>query len=188
MMIIYGLAAAIGLAGSAVGQTPAPAKPACAAPENRQFDFWVGRWDVYPTGQDKLVAHSLIEKLYGGCTIRENWMPLNKDGGGSLNMYDPADGRWHQTWQDSSNARAEFDGGLVNGKMVLIGYWKGLGGAGKDGWVKMSWSRNADGSVRQLGERSLDHGTSWQPSFDLTYKPAAASAPTTGSERGVSSE
>ena len=51
---------------------PAPPPPACTAPEHRQFDFWVGYWDVYPTGKEKLVAHSLIEKLYAGCTIREN--------------------------------------------------------------------------------------------------------------------
>ena len=45
----------------------------CAEAQRGQFDFWVGRWDVYPTGKDKLVARSLIEKLYGGCAIRENF-------------------------------------------------------------------------------------------------------------------
>ena len=99
------------------GQTaplPQPAPPpACAAPEHRQFDFWIGRWDVYPTGKDALVAHSLIEKLYAGCTVRENWMPLKGSGGGSLNMYDPADGigirpgttaRTHE-WSSTASSR-----------------------------------------------------------------------------------
>ena len=45
----------------------APAAPAaCAAPEHRQFDFWIGSWDVYPTAGGPLVAHSLIERRYGG--------------------------------------------------------------------------------------------------------------------------
>src|SRR4051794_35724408 len=54
---------------------PAPPPPACTAPEFRQFDFWVGRWDVYPTGTDRLVAHSLIENLSAGCAIRKNQGP-----------------------------------------------------------------------------------------------------------------
>src|SRR5687767_13155931 len=111
------VAITIAIAAPALAQTPpAPATappPACTGPEHRQFDFWLGYWDVAYTGEDKVVAHSLIEKLYGGCTVRENWMPLSNNTGGSLNMYDPADKRWHQTWHDNSNSRAEFDGGLV---------------------------------------------------------------------------
>src|SRR5215217_3951052 len=98
---------------------PTTPPPACTAPEHREFDFWVGYWNVYPTGKDKLVAHSLIEKLYGGCTIRENWMPLSKSDGGSLNMFDPSDKRWHQTWQDSQNGRVTFEGALIDGKKIL---------------------------------------------------------------------
>jgi hypothetical protein len=158
---------------TAVAQPAPPPPPACAAPEHRQFDFWVGRWDVYPTGKNTLVAHSLIEKLYGGCTVRENWMPLKGTGGGSLNMYDPADRRWHQTWHDSTNARVEFEGELKDGKMVLTGHWKGVNGPGKDGTVRMTYSREAAGAVRQHGEVTTDKGATWTTSFDFTYKPAA---------------
>ena len=165
------------IAQTAASPAPPTPPPACTAPEHRQFDFWVGYWDVYPTGKDKLVAHSLIEKLYAGCTIRENWMPLNgTSNGGSLNMYDPADQRWHQTWQDTSNSRAEFDGGLVAGKMVLTGFWRGVLGPG-DAWIRIVYSRNADGSVRQLGEQSADHALTWQPSFDFTYRKSAGQPP-----------
>jgi hypothetical protein len=150
----------------------APPPRACTGLEHRQFDFWAGSWDVYPTGKPNLVAHSRIEKLYAGCTIRENWMPLKGTGGGSLNMFDPGDKRWHQTWHDSSNARVEFDGGLVDGKMVLQGFWKGVNGPGQDALVRMTYSRNADGSVRQLGEASTDHGLTWSTTFDFTYKPS----------------
>ena len=75
------LLAALALAAQAPAAPPAPPPPACAAPEHRQFDFWVGRWDVYPTGTERLVAHSLIERLYGDCVIRESWMPLRGGGG-----------------------------------------------------------------------------------------------------------
>ena len=62
----------------------APAEPPCGSAEHRQFDFWVGEWDVFATGTSKQVATSRIEKLHGGCTIRENWMPTSNPGGGSL--------------------------------------------------------------------------------------------------------
>ena len=165
---------------SASAQTttaPAPPPPACTGPEHRQFDFWVGYWDVYPTGKPKPVAHSLIERLYAGCTIRENWMPLSGTPGGSLNNYSPEDKRWHQTWLDSSNSRAEFAGGLVGNKMVLLGFWRGFNGPGQDGWVRMTYTPNADGSVRQLGEASTDHGLTWQPNFDFTYKKSSSPPP-----------
>jgi hypothetical protein len=165
---------------SASAQTAAPAAPpppACTGPEHRQFDFWVGYWDVYPTGKPALVAHSLIEKLYAGCAIRENWMPLSGTGGGSLNNYVADDKRWHQTWVDSSNSRAEFAGGLNNGKMVLLGYWKGFNGPGQDGLVRMTYTANPDGSVRQFGEASTDHGLTWQPNFDFTYRKSSSPPP-----------
>ncbi len=149
--------------------------PACTAPEHRQFDFWVGEWAVTPTGKPKVVASSVIENLYNGCAIRENWTPLKGSAGGSLNSF--VDGRWRQTWVDGSNSRVEFVGGLVDGKMVLTGNWAGINGPGKDALVRMTYSKNVDGSVRQHGEQSTDFGLSWSTSFDFTYHPRAKSAP-----------
>lgn len=158
---------------TAAAAQPAKPPPACTAGEHRQFDFWVGYWDVYVTGKpEKKVANSLIERLYGGCTIRENWKSANS-AGGSLNMYDPSDKRWHQTWHDSSNSRAEFDGGLIKGTMVLTGFWRGVLGPG-DAWMRIEYTPNADGSVRQRGEASADHGLTWQTNFDFTYRKSAS--------------
>ena len=179
---LLGLALTAFMSGPASAQTPpsppsATAPPACAGPQHRQFDFWLGHWDVYPTGKTKIVAHSLIEKLYSGCTIRENWMPLGRSGGGSLNMYEPADKRWHQTWHDSSNSRVEFDGGLAGNKMILTGFWAGVNGPGQDALIRMSYTPNPDGSVRQHGEQSTDEGLTWQTNFDFTYKKSATARP-----------
>src|SRR5688572_25628693 len=92
--------------GAAVAQTagaPAPQPAPCATPEHRQFDFWVGRWDVYRSDTNQLVARSLIENLYNGCAIRENWMPTGGAGGGSLNSYRTAERRWRQIYTSSGN-------------------------------------------------------------------------------------
>ena len=165
----------LSIAAPAAAQQPAPAaaKPTvvpCSAPEHRQFDFWVGRWDVYPPGKNKLVAHSLIESVYGGCGVRENWMPLSNQPGGSLNIYVPEEKRWEQFWIDSQGSRAIFTGGWNGKAMVIQGKWAGP-------LVRISYTKNADGSVRQFGEQSTDEGKNWAPSFDLTYRPAAASKP-----------
>ena len=165
------IAAAL-LVAQAAAATPPP--PPCAGPAFAAFDFWVGEWDVYPNGNDKLVAHSRIEKLYGGCAIRENWMPLKGPGGGSLSEFEPTTDRWHQTWMGSAPGRVEFDGGVANGKMVLTGWWPKSGPKGEDGLTRMTYSRSEGNAVRQFGEFSADHGLTWQTSFDFIYRPHKA--------------
>jgi hypothetical protein len=142
---------------------PRDAERSCSSRQHHQFDFWVGRWDVY-NAKDHLVAHSLIEKVYG-CGIRENWMPLDNAPGGSLSIYVPEKKHWEQFWIDSSGSRAIFTGGWNGRAMVISGQW----GAPL---VRMTYSRNADGSVRQLGEQSRNRGRSWRPAFDFTYRPS----------------
>ncbi len=163
------------LLAQATASPPATLPPSsCTRPEHRQFDFWIGEWTVTPTGKQNVVGSSLIEKLYGGCAIRENWMPMTGTPGGSLNNYVTEDGRWHQTWVDSSNSRVNFAGGLVDGRMVLLGFWKGVIGPNKDAWIRMTYSKNANGTVRQHGEQSTDHGLTWSTNFDFTYHPRRA--------------
>jgi hypothetical protein len=156
------------LAPAAASAQPA-AKP-CAAPENRQFDFWVGHWRVSPTGQDKVVAESLIERLYDGCAIRENWMPKGRAGGGSLNAYVPAEHGWRQTWVDSSGELVDFRGGWTGKAMVLTG--PGHAPSGEPRLLRMTFTTSPDGSVRQFGEESGDAGKTWTARYDLTYRPA----------------
>ena len=47
--------------------------------------------------------------------------------------------------------------------MVISGKWAGP-------LVRMTYSKNSDGSVRQFGEQSLDSGRNWSPSFDFTFR------------------
>ena len=78
---------------------PAPAQP-CAAPEYRQFDFWVGDWDVHdPSG--KRVGENRITRIHNGCALLEEWRGDGDVTGSSLNLYDKQRSKWHQTWVDS---------------------------------------------------------------------------------------
>jgi len=162
------LIAAALLAPPGLALAQAPAKPSrCADAEHRQFDFWVGRWTVTPTGADKVVAESLIEKVYG-CGVRENWMPMGGAGGGSLSIYVPAEKGWRQTWIDSAGSHVDFKGGWDGHAMVLTGDWPGPDG--KPNLVRMTYTQGPEGSVRQAGQVSKDGGRTWAPSFDFTYR------------------
>ena len=92
-------------------------------------------------------------------------MPLSNQPGGSLNIYLSGEKHWEQFWIDSGGTRALFVGGWNGKAMVIQGKWGGP-------LVRITYSKNADGSVRQFGEQSTDEGKTWGPSFDLTYRPA----------------
>ena len=164
-------------AGQTSDSTPPPAPPAgCTSAESRQLDFWVGHWSVSPkAAPQRKVATSLIEKLYSGCAIRENWMPLHGGDGGSFSSYLPDKHGWQQLWVDSSGAWANFAGGWDGHVMVLEGVWPQPGHLQQK--TRMSYRPLPDGTVEQSGVTSDDNGKTWQPGFDLIYTrlPDAAS-------------
>ncbi|WP_370030563.1 hypothetical protein [Qipengyuania mesophila] len=160
---------ALVLAQAATPAPPPPPPPKCEGASFGAFDFWVGEWEVFPRGGDKKIAESRIEKVSAGCAIRETWMPLQGRSGSSLSAFDPADGAWHQLWVGGAPGRVFFDGGPVDGAMVLTGHW-GKDTEGKPSLVRMTYTLEADGSVRQYGQASSDHGRSWSDSFDLIYR------------------
>jgi len=157
-------------ADSAAAPAPMPALAACSTKDHAAFDFWVGEWDVYPTGKGNKVADSRVERVATGCVIRETWMPSGGANGTSMTMINHRSGRWEQVWVGNDGRRVDFVGGIVGGSMVMTGYWDGIGADGADVLVRMTYSLGKDDSVRQFGEGSTDHGKTWQTSFDLTYK------------------
>ncbi len=162
-ILSYALIALAGIPAVAAAQTPAP----CATPKSHQFDFWVGKWEVFPAGHPGTkVADSLIEKLYADCAVRENWMPLKGPGGGSLNAWIPEKKAWRQTWLDAGGF-ADFTGGWNGQAMVIQGVWPQPGHP--DQVTRMTYTPRTDGSVEQAGETSDDGGKTWAPSFDLIY-------------------
>jgi len=146
----------------------APPKP-CSAAEYRQFDFWLGEWNVFnPDG--KPAGQSRIEQISGGCAILENW----SSGGGaftgkSLNIYDRNDKQWHQSWVDSSGGRLELTGSFADRKMVLEGVALNQPKPGDKTIQRITWTANPDTSVRQLWESSVDGGKTWTVAFDGKY-------------------
>lgn len=145
--------------------TPAP--PPCAAPEFRQFDFWLGDWEVEVGGQ--VGGTNRISRLYGDCILREEYQTTNgRFVGTSLNGFDPGRKVWHQTWVDNQGTVLLLDGRFEQGRMRLEGKTKTA--AGGEQLERITWTPNADGTVRQQWEQSTDGGKSWTTAFDGLYR------------------
>ncbi len=164
-------------------QAPAPApKPFdCSAPEHRQFDFWIGEWDVVPNPDTRPAtappptpvrkpATNTIAKAHNGCVIVENWNDGQGGTGQSFNVYDRAHTRWQQTWVDSGGGLHEYWGGLKDGNMVYIGEVPLPPASRFQGrrTVRLTFFPLSPDKVRQFSE-SLNVDGTWSVGYDLIY-------------------
>jgi hypothetical protein len=96
----------------------------CAAPQQKQLDFWVGEWDLtWPGNNPGEVGHGTnsIKRVMDGCVVEENFsggdsMHLR---GKSVSMYVPQAGKWKQTWVDNEGGYLDFVGEFEDGQMIL---------------------------------------------------------------------
>ena len=137
----------------------------CDAPAHRAFDFWLGTWQVR-TPDGKLVGVNRIEREYGGCVLHERYVASPTYSGESLNIYDAPRRVWHQTWVDSTGTLLTLEGVLREGSMVLEGQTTGADAQATR--HRITWTPNADSSVRQLWE-STDAKGAWSTAFDGLY-------------------
>ena len=142
----------------------AAAASPCDTSAHRQFDFWLGEWNVHAKG--KLAGVNRIEREYGGCVLHERYSTGKGYSGESLNAYDAARKVWHQTWVDSSGTLLLLEGGLADGKMVLEGRTVEAGGQAVR--HRITWTPNADGTVRQHWQ-STDASGQMTTAFDGLY-------------------
>ena len=154
--------------GQAAAPAPTPSPAPCRSPEYRQFDFWVGDWDVH-TPDGKTAGVNRIERILNGCALRETWKGARGSNGTSLNSWDPGTRRWHQTWVDDDGLVLNLEGGLRAGKMVLLG--ETVSPTGDRALQRITWSSIAGGRVRQLWEKSGDGGKTWEIAFEGIYSP-----------------
>ncbi len=151
---------------AAVARARVNAEPCEHIPEFRQFDFWLGDWNV--TARGSQAGTNRIEKLEGGCLLQENWSSSLGGTGTSMNYYDAVKKKWVQVWVDSSGTSIHAEAELRDGAMRFEGEHHY-----PDGRVelyKMTFTPNEDGSVRQFIEQSNDGGESWYVWFDGLYE------------------
>lgn len=98
-----------------------PGRP-CAGPMHRQFDFWLGEWNVFNPDEVQVGTNVVTSEL-DGCVVTESWMGAGGIPGRSINTFDAETGQWHQMWT-SANFRQHLRmaGGIdERGRMVLEG-------------------------------------------------------------------
>lgn len=97
---------------------PGSAAAACSSPQARQFDFWLGKWDI----QQKILqsdgtwlelpAHNSVTSVMDGCALLERWRGKVKffwEGmqhvesmeALSVRAYDPKSQTWRIHWMSS---------------------------------------------------------------------------------------
>jgi len=138
--------------------------------ESRQFDFWVGDWDVVGTQSKKPAGTSHIEPAIGNCVIWENWTSLGNSGytGKSYNAYNPNLKRWEQFWVDNAGDTIFFYGNLKDGVMDF--YTDEIPQADGTRLKRhLQFFNLGSDTVRQFSQGSTDGGKTWKIEYDLTY-------------------
>ena len=140
----------------------------CCSEKHRAFDFWVGEWHV-TNAKGKFAGTNRIEKFQDNCLIRENWTSSNGGySGTSNNIYNPKINQWEQIWIDNQGKTLHLKGNRIGNQMIL----KSNEELDKDGQTyfnRITWTANADGTVRQLWE-VIKNNNDIYVAFDGLYK------------------
>ena len=155
--------------------TPAPPPDLCKKnPKYREFDYWVGTWDVVPNNAPAgaRVNENIVTLEHGDCIVHEHWRGAIT--GESFNLWDASRGAWFQTWVDSTGGMHEYRGGLdANGNMAFTAELAPYPGQATNerGRVatRLTFLKLGPDQVRQLSEQSTDGGKTWQVAYDLIY-------------------
>ena len=158
-----------------IADLEAAAFPCRNGPEQQQFNFWIGKWDVFawnpntPNGTAQLGSND-VEAILERCVLLENWTPAGGvpgAGGKSMNFWDVNRKQWRQVWVAAGGGSLDYAGSFRDGAMRFEGWT--LGPQGQKVLQKLTFFPIAKDTVRQLFESSVDSGKTWQPGFDARY-------------------
>lgn len=141
-------------------------RPCMYLAEARQFDFWIGDWDVFNPAGQKAGTNSVMS-FSAGCGLMENWTGTLGGDGKSINFYDPGTRKWYQSWIGSGGGALRYSGSFSNGAMRFEG--ETVGADAKVTLQKLTFFKLDENTVRQLAETSADGGKTWSVSYDLKY-------------------
>ena len=135
----------------------------------RDFDFWVGHWEVrMPDGT--LAGKNTITKRDGGCSIEEHWEGSGGATGTSLTFYLPSRDEWRQVWTGSGGTFIDITGkAAANGSIHMEGQLE-YADTHQVVAFRGTWTPGADGRVRQRFEEFDLVGKAWIIWFDGFYR------------------
>jgi tetratricopeptide (TPR) repeat protein len=147
------------------------ARPCQYSPEAKQFDFWVGEWDVQVGGQT--VGTNVIQRLEDGCIIMENWTGRGGSTGRSMNIYVPLIKKWRQIYMSNGQVVWDMSGEYRDGAMRYEG--EILAPNGKR-MTRVVFYNLAPDRVRHTQDDSTDGGKTWANVWDSVYVRRRAAA------------
>ena len=141
----------------------------CDGPEYRRFDFWIGEWDVFEADAEggPAQARATIERVAGGCAIRERYEQTDGLVGESLLSYDASRQRWQQTWVTNRGSLMLIAGTSSDDALVLEGQTHLKNGTTVR--QRISWRKQGT-DVRESALVSKDDGKSWTLAFDMLFR------------------
>lgn len=144
-----------------------PVSP-CDRAEARQFDFWIGEWDL--SWGDSGKGTNIITAELGNCVIEENFTTLGEKPfiGNSVSVYNPRLGKWQQTWVDNNGSYLDFLGEWSDGKMTLSR--ETVNKEGKLIRQRMVFHDITKKSLIWDWESSEDSGHTWKTLWTIKYK------------------
>ena len=153
-------------------QTASTAGPPCEASQQKQFDFWIGEWDLtWPGEKAGEIGHgsNSIKRILDGCVVQENFsggdsMHLR---GTSLSTFDSPSGRWKQTWVDNEGGYLDFVGEFKHGQMILQ---REAIRNGEKILQRMVWKNINVNEMDWSWEASRDGGKTWQVNWPIHYR------------------
>jgi hypothetical protein len=154
-------------------QTSTAPQNQCAAPQQKQFDFWVGEWDLtWPGEKPGETGHGTnsIKRILDGCVVQENFSGADSMHlrGTSVSTFDARSVHWKQTWVDNEGSYLDFAGDFNNGQMILQREF-----SQKDGtriMQRMVWKNITANEMDWSWEASRDGGKTWQVNWPIHYK------------------
>jgi hypothetical protein len=143
----------------------------CEAPQQKQFDFWVGEWNLtWPGEKPGEVGHGTnsIKRIMDGCIVQESFsggdaMHLR---GTSVSVFDTNSGRWKQTWVDNEGGYLDFVGDFKSGQMTLQ---RETIRDGAKILQRMVWKNISSNEMDWSWEASRDGGKTWQVNWPIHY-------------------
>ncbi|HZJ01714.1 MAG TPA: hypothetical protein VFD22_13720 [Gemmatimonadaceae bacterium] len=144
------------------------AHPCMYADHTKEFDFWVGSWDVRPKGAPTTPpARNEVTKIDDGCVVHESWTAPGSVGQ-SFNIYDSTRSKWFQIWVDNSGGLHEYSGNYSDNAMRYEGTTPALPPATGRVQTRLTFFKLAPDTVRQFSESLKPDGT-WGVNYDLIY-------------------
>jgi hypothetical protein len=150
------------------GPNDAPAAADPLGPD--ALDFWLGRWLVSWSGGGE--GTNAVRRILADRVIEESFEGRDAESvllGRSLSVRDEADGRWRQTWVDSTGAYLDFVGVDVDGR---IGFQRETTVGGVAVTQRMVWLDVEPDSLRWQWQRSTDDGATWDVAWEIDYRRA----------------